>query len=83
MGVLYGRPGRLTAENGGSRPGQKLPKSVGCSLAQPHGICVRSLWPQISPPPQPNVNGGVPHAANLTAHLELLHRTLPLGIPGC
>lgn len=52
----------------------KIPKTITCSLAsgQPHGACVQSLWPQINTPPQPNVNGGVPQAANLTAHLELL-----------
>ena len=29
MGLLYGRAGRLTAKNGGSRPGQKVACTAG------------------------------------------------------
>ena len=32
MGLLYGRAGRLTAENGGFRPGQYKYEDPGCAL---------------------------------------------------
>ena len=43
------------------------------------GNCIRGKWPLITA--TGNINGGVPQAANLTAHLEEVRRTLPLGVP--
>jgi hypothetical protein len=57
------------------------PHSVACSPATPHVPCILSLFPLIQKAPLPNLNGGVPQAANLSAHLDLLRNTLPSGIP--
>jgi hypothetical protein len=43
------------------------------------GYCVRGLWPLITTTGG-TVNGGVPQAANLSAHLVEIRRTLPLGV---
>ena len=60
------------------------PSAWNCSTPlipnQTKGPCILSLWPLIAgagAPGKSNVNGGVPQAANLTAHQELLRRTLP------
>ena len=41
--------------------------------------CIRGRWQLITK--TGTINGGVPEAANLTAHLEEVRRTLPLGVP--
>ena len=57
------------------------PHSVTCSPATPHIPCILSLFPLIQKAPLPNLNGGVPQAANLTTHLAQLRKSLPSGIP--
>jgi hypothetical protein len=61
------------------------PQSWHCGRAlvpnQTRGACILSLWPLIAGAGSPSdINGGVPQAANLSAHLEMLRRTLPQGL---
>ena len=60
------------------------PAGFNCTeLAKPgelKSLCILSSWPLIAgagAPGSTDVNGGVPQAANLTKHIELIRRTMP------
>ena len=65
------------------------PMTWNCSIpvASPtefKGPCILSAWPLLqhagAPAGLPVVNGGVPQAANVSYHLDLIRRTLPLAL---